>query len=378
MRTSLLQSLVLAAALASAPTAHAWGAAGHEIVATIAQIHLPKPVLSLVCNILHPALNISESNTVPFESGEAYPPCSLAPIAAWADQIRMKPQYRYTAPCTTEFVDGDRSVSDAEEALKFLVHWMGDMHQPLHMSGREKGGNGVKVAWNGRVSNLHSVWDGLLIAQSIRQTPRNYSRPLGGSAGVFVEPHLRGAIYDPYIRRIMHEGLSVGGRFDEESQSWLDCPKPASASELSRPKASASGFRDRMQALFALDVPAALGLTTRPGVEEDWDDDVLCPFAWSKPIHKLNCELPVWPHELDTPGSHSSDVAEEIDGTDSLAVADDSYVGGRPRHPELVELDTPAYAGKIADEWVVERLLAMAGVRLAGILTDVFADAASV
>ena len=38
----------------------------------------------------------------------------------------------------------------AEEALKFLVHWMGDMHQPLHMSGREKGGNGAKVAWNGR------------------------------------------------------------------------------------------------------------------------------------------------------------------------------------------------------------------------------------
>lgn len=186
MRTSLL-SAALVSALASIPVAYGWGAAGHEIVATIAQIHLPKPVLSLVCHILHPNLHASSS------SAEAYPPCHLAPIAAWADSIRMRPQYRYTAPMhyvnavddapphscpfpgthgwqgrptgnilaalgnqtkvLREFARGDRSVSDAEEALKFLVHWMGDMHQPLHMSGREKGGNGVKVAWNGRVTS---------------------------------------------------------------------------------------------------------------------------------------------------------------------------------------------------------------------------------
>ena len=58
-------------------------------------------------------------------------------------------------PARQEHSDSDSDVpdpkdSDAEEALKFLVHWMGDMHQPLHMSGREKGGNGAKVAWNGR------------------------------------------------------------------------------------------------------------------------------------------------------------------------------------------------------------------------------------
>ena len=52
-----------------------------------------------------------------------------------------------------EFVKGERSVDAAEEALKFLVHWVGDMHQPLHMSGREKGGNGARVAWNGRISS---------------------------------------------------------------------------------------------------------------------------------------------------------------------------------------------------------------------------------
>ncbi|KAJ3001231.1 hypothetical protein NUW54_g6561 [Trametes sanguinea] len=47
-----------------------------------------------------------------------------------------------------------------------------------------------------------------------------------------------------------------------------------------------------------------------------------------------------------------------------------------PRHPELLELDSPEYAGKLANRWVVERLLAMGGVRLAGVLTDILADVA--
>ncbi|KAI1798035.1 phospholipase C/P1 nuclease domain-containing protein [Ganoderma leucocontextum] len=421
MRTSSLQAFVFAAVFAGVPTAYAWGAAGHEIVATIAQIHLPKPVLETVCDILNSGDGASSSAPSRSSShSEAYPPCHLAPIAAWADQIRGKPQYRYTAPLhyinalddlpadscafpgpqgwhgrSTQnvlaalgnvshvlrgFAAGEQSVGAANEALKFFVHWVGDMHQPLHMSGREKGGNGARVAWNGRVTNLHSVWDGLLIAQSIRQTPRNYSSPLEGTAGTFVEPHLRGAIYDPYIRRIMHEGLSDGGRFHSESPTWLDCPEPASA-------ASEYGFQER---LLALDDKAAFGLTTPAGTEKKWDDGTLCPYAWAKPIHALNCELPVWPHELDQGGHHDAltdgdghghghgheheyDIAEEL--------ADFDHVFGihvesprPPRHPELVELDTPEYAGKIADGWVVEQLLAMAGVRLAGLLTDIFHD----
>ncbi|KAI0827121.1 phospholipase C/P1 nuclease domain-containing protein [Trametes gibbosa] len=440
MRTSL--SIAVVSVLASIPTVHAWGAAGHEIVATIAQIHLPRPVLSLVCDILHPNPTGSPHSS----AEEAYPPCHLAPIAAWADSIRMRPEYRYTAPMhyvnavddapphscpfpgahgwqgresgnilaalgnvtgvLREFARGERAVGDAEEALKFLVHWMGDMHQPLHMSGREKGGNGVRVAWNDRVTNLHSVWDGLLIAQALRLTPQNYSRALPGAEGQLVEPHLRGAIYDPYVRRIMHEGLSVGGRFDPESDGWLDCPAPPSPPpphEDARTPGGATagalgyalsllglGDSARVQALLALalDVPAALGLTTRAGAEEGWDDGAVCPYAWARAIHALNCdaELPVWPHGLDAPGDGALEGWREVpydvvDFLDAglLEEGEGAAAGAeeRPRrHPELFELDTPEYAGRIARGWVVERLLATAGVRLAGVLTDVFADVA--
>jgi hypothetical protein len=47
----------------------------------------------------------------------------------------------------------------AAEALKFLVHFVGDMHMPLHLTGRERGGNGARVTFDGRhTSTLLLLW----------------------------------------------------------------------------------------------------------------------------------------------------------------------------------------------------------------------------
>ena len=49
-------------------------------------------------------------------------------------------------------------------ALKFLVHLIGDLHQPLHVgNGKDRGGNDIKVKWFGEATNLHNVWDEKLI-----------------------------------------------------------------------------------------------------------------------------------------------------------------------------------------------------------------------
>jgi hypothetical protein len=46
----------------------------------------------------------------------------------------------------------------------FLVHFVGDIHQPLHVGlGPDRGGNGVKVMWFRADSNLHRVWDSDMI-----------------------------------------------------------------------------------------------------------------------------------------------------------------------------------------------------------------------
>ncbi|KAI9065606.1 phospholipase C/P1 nuclease [Trametes sanguinea] len=420
-------SVALLSSWAALPAVHAWAAVGHEIIATIAQIHLPKPVLSLVCDILHPTLNHSTSS-----QDAAAPPCHLAPISTWADAVRSRPEYRYTVPMhyinsvddapphscqfpgpngwiggptqnilaalgnvthvLRDYAKGERSASDAEEALKFLVHWVGEMHQPLHLCGRHKGGNGVRVAWNGKVANFHHVWDGLLIAQGVRLTPRNYTVPLSGSEGALVEPHLKGTIYDPYIRRIMHEGLTEGGRFAAESDAWLDCPAPSPDLHSSQPSQRAPRTPVGQALQYAL---RALGAVGRRA-------DV--PVAWARDVHALNCdaELPIWPHGLDAPGEHEGgegdvrgwhavpyDVVESGDEslmgrvaaaeqreTEEAMGVHEGEAARTPRHPELLELDSPEYAGKLANRWVVERLLAMGGVRLAGVLTDILADVA--
>ena len=70
-----------------------------------------------------------------------------------------------------------------------------------------------------------------------------------------------------------------------------------------------------------------------------------CPYTWAKPMHRLNCDV-VWPK---------------------------NYTGNERPH---VELDTPEYMGPIVNGHVMERLMAMAGLRLASVLNALFGDAA--
>ena len=62
--------------------------------------------------------------------------------------------------------------SEKVEALKFLVHFVGDIHQPLHIGlARDKGGNDIKVEFFGNRTNLHKLWDSGLIRQTKKKWP---------------------------------------------------------------------------------------------------------------------------------------------------------------------------------------------------------------
>ncbi|TFY80568.1 hypothetical protein EWM64_g3443, partial [Hericium alpestre] len=76
MRLSKILTGGVVLALGSLPGAEAWGAAGHEIVATIAQIHLQPSVLPILCSILYP--------------DSASPTCFLAPVSTWADRYKYR------------------------------------------------------------------------------------------------------------------------------------------------------------------------------------------------------------------------------------------------------------------------------------------------
>lgn len=62
--------------------------------------------------------------------------------------------------------DPKASKKDKSLALKFIIHLIGDLHQPFHVgNGTDRGGNSVKLSFFGRETNLHSVWDNAMINQ---------------------------------------------------------------------------------------------------------------------------------------------------------------------------------------------------------------------
>ena len=181
----LVSTLLLAAAPANAPLrSHArWWDLGHRIVARLADPLLTAHAREAVRDIL---------------GGQ-----SLADAAVWADNIR---QYRHDADrlhyvnipladtvydparhcphgqCIIAAIERDRGVladstaSPAEraEALRFLIHFMGDLHQPLHVADDgDRGGNEREVSFLGRPTNLHKVWDGELV-EAFGLTPDAY------------------------------------------------------------------------------------------------------------------------------------------------------------------------------------------------------------
>jgi hypothetical protein len=150
-----------------------WWDLGHRIVARIAEQRLTPHAREAVRNILE---------------GQ-----SLADASVWADNIR---QYRHDAdplhyvniPLSDTAYDPERhcpkgrcviaaiaadervlrnpktSPQDRAESLRFLVHFMGDLHQPLHVAdNHDRGGNQRTVNLAGDSTNLHKVWDGELL-----------------------------------------------------------------------------------------------------------------------------------------------------------------------------------------------------------------------
>ena len=150
-----------------------WGAMGHRIVGQIAENHLTDKAKEGVKSLL----------------GHE----SLAQVSTWADEIRSDPNWRKASPWHYVTVEDNQTLKtatrnpagdihetilryeqvlrdinaskeDRATALKFLVHMIGDIHQPVHVGrGADRGGNSIRVKWMWESSNLHRVWDTDLI-----------------------------------------------------------------------------------------------------------------------------------------------------------------------------------------------------------------------
>ncbi len=198
-RRPRLPALAVLALLLLAGPAGAWSALGHRLVGELAQRHLDPRAQAAVAALL---------------AGEPEP--TLAGVATWADDLRNDDPPRFKATSKWHYInaegggcgfdlardcpDGNCVVAAIErqrailadrgqprearrDALKFIVHLVGDVHQPMHAGDRpDAGGNRYQVSLRTELepeayarnkyadgvmgTNLHSVWDYYVLGEA--------------------------------------------------------------------------------------------------------------------------------------------------------------------------------------------------------------------
>jgi hypothetical protein len=173
MRIRLLAALAAAAALCPSP-ALAWGKTGHRVVAAIADTQLSGLARAQVEQILGVGESLDEAANWPDEMRSAPGAFWQKTATPWHYVTLNGIIYDHAPPegdalealarFSKTLRDPSASREDKQLALRFIVHLVGDLHQPLH-NGKccDKGGNDVKVTWFGKLTNLHAVWDSQIV-----------------------------------------------------------------------------------------------------------------------------------------------------------------------------------------------------------------------
>lgn len=150
-----------------------WGKTGHRVVGEIADHYLTGRAKRQIAKLL----NHQSSAFVSTYGDEIKSDSRYKEFYAW-HFVNMTFDQTYQESTKNEkgdLVTGiayckkiitDKNSSDDDKAfyLKMLIHLIGDLHQPLHVGLEEdKGGNDIKVQWQFKDTNLHSVWDSKMI-----------------------------------------------------------------------------------------------------------------------------------------------------------------------------------------------------------------------
>lgn len=195
----------------------AWGTLGHATVAAIGDHYLTSGGKAWVAGILGTGV-------------------SMPSVASWADTYRYTTAGRFSAPyhfidaedappsaCSVDLArdcgsggcvvsaianytqrvqDGRLTAAHKKEALEFLIHFLGDITQPLHDEAEAVGGNDIKVKWDGADTNLHSCWDTQMLEKAAGG---------GNSSGTLT------TFSDTLIARI------DSGSYSSQKASWVSC-----------------------------------------------------------------------------------------------------------------------------------------------------------
>ncbi len=206
-----------------------WGFQGHKAVALIAQKHITNNTKEVVSSYLN---------------GE-----SMEDVSTWADEHRSpqtamwhyinlpmgltRPEFEktvknsenniYEALINSEkTLRNDKAAPEAKvKALKYLIHLVGDAHQPMHVSRKDdKGGNDIQVRYDGKGTNLHSLWDSGLIANeglSEVEMGKSYDTATDAQIKKWQSDDIIQWLWESYeITNELYAGVKPGQKIDQE------------------------------------------------------------------------------------------------------------------------------------------------------------------
>ena len=253
LRSRKMNRLALVALLWSVPSfASVWGVEGHAVVAELADMHLTTVAKARVAQLLPP--------------GE-----SLASISSWADEVCHKlpatapwhfvdipGNQQYLAsrdyPVTPSSPQGScvigairhfqqvladpQQAAQHAEALKWLVHFVGDIHQPLHCDDHnDRGGNQVTVKFFKQTTNLHAVWDTGIIGKT-GLTEIDYARQLNARLRPADIPGVEAGTLENWASEShvladqhSYQGVTANGRL---AGTYFDANEPIVDQQLTR------------------------------------------------------------------------------------------------------------------------------------------------
>ncbi|KAH7074777.1 S1/P1 nuclease-domain-containing protein [Paraphoma chrysanthemicola] len=194
----------------------AWGSLGHTTVAYIAQNFVCEKTAKFAKQLLN-------------DTSAAY----LANVATWADSYRNEKGGEFSSvyhyidaldnPPESCNIDYERDcpeegcivsaianyssrafqkevgIVEQQKALKWVIHFVGDIHQPLHVENIAVGGNLINVTFNGAKTNLHAIWDTAIPQKAIG----NFSQATAMSWAANLTSEIR------------------HGQYKKESRTWL-------------------------------------------------------------------------------------------------------------------------------------------------------------
>ncbi|RIA91316.1 S1/P1 nuclease [Glomus cerebriforme] len=94
-------------------------------------------------------------------------------------------------------------------ALRFLAHFFGDITQPLHVCGREKGGNEVIITFDGQRENLHAIWDTQMVEKRLQDFESDFVQ------------------YSDFLTKNIQNG-----EYTSESKDWVSCNNSPNSTTL--------------------------------------------------------------------------------------------------------------------------------------------------